>query len=102
MKFRARRHQRTVSRMRLDPAQFQRQVGRRIAQLRREAGLTQAKLAERLGMAIPNVQRIERGAQNVTVQTIARLAGALRVAPLKLLEPPDDGPAQPVRRTTKR
>lgn len=81
--------------MRPNPAEFQKQVGRRIAQLRRDAGLTQAKLAERLGMAVPNVQRIERGAQNITVQTVARLAGALGVEPAELLKPPDVPPAKP-------
>lgn len=94
--------------MRANPAEFQKQVGRRIAQLRRDAGLTQAKLAELLGMAVPNVQRIERGAQNITVQTVARLAAALHVEPAELLKAPDAGQAKPTKlrsrvpRTAKR
>lgn len=54
-------------------------VGRRIAELRERAGLTQANVAERLETTIPNYQRIEHGTQNVTIRTMIKIAGILGV-----------------------
>ncbi|WP_411280351.1 helix-turn-helix domain-containing protein, partial [Gemmatimonas sp.] len=51
-----------------------RAVARRIAEVRRLAGITQEALAEQLGIALKNVQRIESGRQNLTLQTLARVA----------------------------
>jgi transcriptional regulator with XRE-family HTH domain len=55
-------------------------VARRVAELRRAKGLTQDQLAEALGTATRNVQRIEAG-QNLTLFTIARIAAVLGVEP---------------------
>jgi transcriptional regulator with XRE-family HTH domain len=55
-------------------------VGRRIGALRKERGLTQAQLAERLGIAQKNVHRLESGTQNLTLRTIVKVAEALDVA----------------------
>lgn len=62
-----------------------RAVARRIAEVRRLAGITQEALAEQLGIALKNVQRIESGRQNLTLQTLARVATALGVAPPSLI-----------------
>jgi DNA-binding XRE family transcriptional regulator len=48
----------------------------RLAELRREAGLTQEQLAERLGMTQENVSRIER-AEDTQLSTIRRYIEAL-------------------------
>ncbi|MBI4956365.1 MAG: helix-turn-helix transcriptional regulator [Myxococcales bacterium] len=57
-----------------------------MAELRRAAGHTQASFAERLGVATKYYQRIERGLENLTLQTMERLAGALGVDLAALLE----------------
>lgn len=63
-------------------------VGRRIAERRADLGLTQEQLAERLGIATNNLQRIELGMQNLTVRTIVRICEQLEVAPIDLFKPP--------------
>lgn len=54
-------------------------VGRRVRDLRKKAGLSQAKLAERLGsgVAVETVSRFERGAQIPTFEWVERIASAL-------------------------
>lgn len=54
-----------------------RRIGRRIAELRRARALTQEKVAEKIDMLTPNYARIEQGRQNVTVDTLLRIARAL-------------------------
>ncbi len=54
-------------------------VGRRIGELRRQRGLTQAELGERLGIAQKNVHRLESGTQNLTLKTLERVAIALEL-----------------------
>lgn len=54
-------------------------VGRRIGELRRQRGLTQSELGERLGIAQKNVHRLESGTQNLTLRTIVKVARALEV-----------------------
>ena len=71
-----------------DPEKLIRRVGRRIAELRREAGLTQEELAETLGVGWRYISRTERGAENLTLETMAKLADALGVRARMLLEEP--------------
>ena len=52
-----------------------------MAALRTTAGVTQEELAVRLGIATRNLQRLESGTQNLTLQTIERVAHALGVDP---------------------
>jgi transcriptional regulator with XRE-family HTH domain len=68
-----------------------RRVGRRIGELRRERGLTQAELGERLGIAQKNVHRLESGTQNLTLRTIVKVAEALAVAVDDLLGAAGEG-----------
>ncbi len=73
----------------------------RIRQLRRERGLSQAKLAVKAGMDPATLNRLERGKGNPNLQTLERVAKALDVevadlfpktqAPLPFEE---DGPGQ--------
>lgn len=65
-----------------------RDIGRKLAELRARAGLTQEQLAERLDMETNNLQRIELGMQNLTVRTLVRLARALEVPVAHLFRPP--------------
>lgn len=52
-------------------------IGRLIAQIRQERGLTQAKFAKRLNTSQSAVNRIEQGKQNLSLDTIARISTAL-------------------------
>lgn len=49
----------------------------KIAEARETAGLSQAELATALHTKQSNISRIERGAQNVTVGTLGKIARAL-------------------------
>jgi len=52
-------------------------IGRRVAQLRNEAGMTQAKLAELTGMRQAHIARIEAGRYSVGIDILAKIANAL-------------------------
>ena len=52
-------------------------IGARIRARRRELGLTQAQLAERLGVSFQQVQKYERGDNRVAASTLAGAAAAL-------------------------
>jgi transcriptional regulator with XRE-family HTH domain len=56
-------------------------AGRLLAQARREAGVTQAELARRLGISQPAVAQLERYRSNPRVDTLER---ALRAVGLEL------------------
>lgn len=56
-----------------------REIGRHIKSAREEAGLSQEKLAAKIGMTRSNYARIERGATNVTIDTLIRIAKGLGV-----------------------
>ena len=74
------------------PAAAVRRVARRIAEVRREKGLTQEEMATRLDCALKNFQRIEsRDGQNVTVKTLTRIANILGVTVTDLVPPPERG-----------
>lgn len=70
-----------------DPQQVIERVGRRIAELREAAELSQAQVAEQLGTTLSNYQRMEHGLQNLTLRTMTRIAGVLGVPVSALLEP---------------
>ena len=57
-----------------------------IREARKRAGLTQAALAERIGLDQSGVSRIERGERPVTVDVLVAIARALGVPPAALLE----------------
>jgi transcriptional regulator with XRE-family HTH domain len=61
-------------------------VARRIKALRQARGLTQDTVAEALGIAAKNVQRLEAGRQNLTLKTLAHVADVLDVEPWELLK----------------
>ncbi len=62
--------------------------GRRVGELRRARGWTQAELAERWGVSLGYVQLVEHGRENLTLESLALLASVLRIQPLELLRPP--------------
>lgn len=54
-------------------------VGQRLRTERRARGLTQAELAERAGIALETVSRIEQGHTRPTIRTLDKIAGALGI-----------------------
>jgi UDP-N-acetylglucosamine 1-carboxyvinyltransferase len=66
----------------------QRAVGLRVRELRRARGMTQETMAEKLGMLAPNYARIEQGRQNVTLDTLVRIARALATRTAELFRSP--------------
>ena len=71
-----------------DPKKLIRQVGRRIAELRHQAGKTQEEMAEELGVGWRYLSKAERGLENLTLETLAKIAGALGVRARELLDEP--------------
>lgn len=71
-----------------EPSDIMRDIGRRIAEIRVGRGLTQEQAAERLNLSVKGFQFIERGAQNLTIKTLVRVANALDVRTAELFAAP--------------
>jgi transcriptional regulator with XRE-family HTH domain len=65
------------------------QIGAEIRRRRDGLGLSQAQLAEKIGVGRTSITMIERGAQAILVHQLVELASALRVSPDKLLDAVD-------------
>lgn len=62
-------------------------VGRKIKEFRVKRGLTQGELAGITFIDYKYLQRIEgKNPPNLTIKTIHRIAGALKISPAKLFE----------------
>lgn len=61
-------------------------IGEKIRMIRKEKGLTQKQVGERCGMADSAVRKYESGAIHPKLETIFRIAAALEVEPIELLE----------------
>lgn len=72
---------------RLDPVQVLKNIGRRIADLRRKQRLTQEGLAQQLGISVEYVRRVEIGGANMTMHTLVGWANRLNVDVIDLLKP---------------
>lgn len=64
-------------------------VGRNLARLRRERGLTQEELEARSGLSQQYLSSLERGQRNPTVITLYEIAQALEVSHVELVKPDD-------------
>lgn len=65
-----------------------RNIGRRIAELRRAAGLTQEDLAERLDVSAGYIRQVEGGGKNLSVRSLAAFADAVHGTVAALFEEP--------------
>lgn len=81
----------------VDSKRLQAEVGRRIAELRQGRGLTQEQLAEQASVTTRYVQSVEGGSENLTLETIAKLATILEARPIELFEPPATSKPRPGR-----
>lgn len=59
------------------PKSYTSKIGQLIAELRTNHGLTQAQLAAELGTSQSAINRIERGAQNISLELISRISDVL-------------------------
>ena len=63
-------------------------LGLRVAEQRRLLKLTQAALAEKVGVTTNYIARIEGGHENLTLDSLEKLAKHLTVDPVRLFEHP--------------
>jgi transcriptional regulator with XRE-family HTH domain len=64
---------------------FARQFGEQVRKTRTRRGMSQEALADAAGLHRTHISLIERGLRSVRIETIARLALALRVQPANLM-----------------
>lgn len=62
-----------------------RRLGMKLAEARRRAGLSQEKLAERVGCSLNMVSSVERGIRWPSLHLLVRLAAALDTCPSELI-----------------
>lgn len=60
-------------------ADLNKQLGKRIKQIRKTAKLTQERLAEKTGLSIEYISRIERGIAQPSLKTIEKMVEVLNV-----------------------
>ena len=70
------------------PGDFGKKLGRRVAELRKRAGLTQLKLAEKVDVAVETVSRLERGVTLPGIEKLAEIAKATGTQPYEILKFP--------------
>jgi transcriptional regulator with XRE-family HTH domain len=70
-------------------AEFYEELGRRINDTRKQRGLTQEELAERVGLTRTSITNIEKGRQKVLSHLLVELSGALNIPLSDLLPNPD-------------
>lgn len=56
-------------------------IGRKVAKLRRQHGISSTELARRVGISQPQVSRLENGKQGFRSETLLKISGALGVHP---------------------
>jgi len=78
-----------------------RDLGRKVAELRRRGALTQEQLAEALDVTVQYLQRVEAGRENLTVRSLVRLGQHLGVGPGELFGTPLTRKSRPGRPRTK-
>ena len=68
-----------------EPQKMKRIVGQALARFRRDAGITQEKLAEIAGLERGYISLIERGLRMPTVDTVFRLCRGLDTRPSEMI-----------------
>jgi transcriptional regulator with XRE-family HTH domain len=74
-----------------------RDVGRRLAEVRAERGWTQEEFADAGGFTVRYVQRVERGLENLTLRSLARLSRLLGVGVVDIFSAPATRAVRPGR-----
>lgn len=63
-----------------------RDLGIRVRTIRRQAGMTQEELAEKVGISASFLGHIERGSRVASLETLVALCNTLNISPVYLLE----------------
>jgi transcriptional regulator with XRE-family HTH domain len=63
----------------------QKQIGENIKKIREQRGTTQEELADKVGVHVSYISRIERGVVNPSVEVLENIAKALKVKSSKIL-----------------
>lgn len=66
--------------------ELQRRLGRNVRRWREEQGLSQEAFAEMVGVHRTYVGGVERGERNLSLRSVERLADAIEVDPVELLQ----------------
>lgn len=66
---------------------LQRAFGVRVRRERKQAGLSQQRVADQLGVTAPTISALENGHRGPSIELLCRLAVVLRVPPGTLLPP---------------
>lgn len=66
------------------------ELGKNIAKKRKEGGMSQADLAYKIGMEVPNLSVIENGKSNPQILTLLKIAASLNVHLKEILPLPTD------------
>jgi transcriptional regulator with XRE-family HTH domain len=74
--------------LRPNPERVLDDVGRRVAELRKQREWTQEQLAERMGFSVQHLKQVEAGKYNLTLRSLALFAQILRSPLVELLRPP--------------
>jgi transcriptional regulator with XRE-family HTH domain len=59
--------------------QHRRTLGESVRKYRKQAGLSQEKLAEKASLSTVFISQLERGVENISMDSLARIAKALRI-----------------------
>jgi transcriptional regulator with XRE-family HTH domain len=70
----------------MEKEQAAERIGRNVFRLRRQAGLSQGELGQKVGMAQANVSTLERGDALPSMEKFIRLCQALEARPDELLK----------------
>ena len=81
---------------------WQRDVGRRLAELRKQRGYSQEELARRVGAVQVVISDYERGKLRLSAEMALRLAAALNVPIQELLEPSKSLAVEPAHKPSRR
>lgn len=81
-------NQKWVNQMTPEDKQFYRELGQRVARIRKAQGLTQVQLAEKLGIAQQTMAHYEGGSLRISVALLKAVARTLDVSVEDLLDEP--------------
>lgn len=84
-----------MARKKRNPGDLAAHVRKRVRALREARELTREQLCEAAGLSLDAVSRIEAGTRTPTLDTLAKLAAALRVTAAELLADEDVAPDLP-------
>ena len=70
---------------------LQRAVGRNLKRYREQRGLSQEKFADVVGVHRTYMGGLERGERNLTLRSVEKIAGTLKLNPLDLMSDSSNG-----------